>query len=263
VFSIRGVCGGGVMGVGPAYGVPSGGGSGITDGDKGDITVSGGGSSWTLDDKTVTNAKLADVTTGVLKGRHSDGAGAVEDLTPEQATSMLLTFTDTLKGLTPPPVDVSGFFLRDDGSWVDPIPASIDICLSAVDATGQTFTFAAATPRQLTLLTEAVNPGSHYDTATGRYTPTKAGVYEVNGVIQTPTVASTGIAFIYKNGVSVAGGTYIPVTPTSGMRVGVTTLVYMNGTTDYLELWGYSSGAGTSAAGNGVYIQFNARLVSI
>jgi hypothetical protein len=64
-------------------------GSGLTDGDKGDITVSGGGSSFTIDNNVVTNAKLADMANATIKGRLTAGTGDPEDLTAAQARSVL------------------------------------------------------------------------------------------------------------------------------------------------------------------------------
>lgn len=96
----------------------SGGGTvGLTDGDKGDITVASSGAAWTIDPKAVTLAKIQDISTTVILGRISGGSGVTEQLNPTQATSMLNTFTLTAKGLVTAPGTLNGYFLKDDGSW--------------------------------------------------------------------------------------------------------------------------------------------------
>ena len=68
-------------GVESSWQAPAGG--GVTDGDKGDVTVSGTGATWTLDADTVTYAKLQNVTAASrLLGRGSAaGAGDPQEIT--------------------------------------------------------------------------------------------------------------------------------------------------------------------------------------
>ncbi len=55
-------------------------GAGISDWDKWDITVSGSGATWTIDNAVVTNAKMADMATKTYKGRTSALTGVPEDV---------------------------------------------------------------------------------------------------------------------------------------------------------------------------------------
>ena len=97
---------------------------GLSDGDKGDVTVSGTGATFTIDSGVVTNAKQADMTQATIKGRASGaGTGAPTDLTATQATAILNAFTGDsgsggLKGLVPAPSsgDASKV-LTGDGNW--------------------------------------------------------------------------------------------------------------------------------------------------
>ena len=90
--------------------------------------------------------------------------------------------------------------------------------------------------------TKEFDTNSNYDNATNyRFTPTVAGYYQiVVGFGQNVTGGTLSLMAIYKNGSAYKYGT--AVTTFSG-SVNMTCLVFMNGSTDYVEAYGFISGA--------------------
>lgn len=62
--------------------------TGVTDGDKGDITVSASGATWTVDNSAISYAKIQNVTASSLLGRGSSGFGAPQEITIGSGLSM-------------------------------------------------------------------------------------------------------------------------------------------------------------------------------
>ena len=97
----------------------------------------------------------------------------------------------------------------------------------------------AGTRTKITFATEYFDTNNNF--ASSRFTPTVAGYYQVNLSLQESNGTSTILqAELYKNGASYAVGGYIGTAGTYYIA-GVSVLVYMNGTTDYLEGYCYSS----------------------
>lgn len=91
------------------------------DGDKGDITVGGTGTTLTIDAAAVTNAKLADMPAGTVKCRVGS-TGAPTDTTLATFVGVLPPFGPTTNGTVAAPGSPVGNFLRDDGLFV---PATV------------------------------------------------------------------------------------------------------------------------------------------
>jgi hypothetical protein len=101
----------------------------LTDGDKGEITVSASGATWTIDNDVVTLAKLAHMATARVIGRTTGGTGSPELLTISGTGSVAMTNTPTL--VTPvlgaaTATSINGITIEAGGSGTLTMAGSID-----------------------------------------------------------------------------------------------------------------------------------------
>jgi hypothetical protein len=120
-----------------------------------------------------------------------------------------------------------------------------------------TTSISAGTRAKVTFATEVFDTNSNF--ASSRFTPTVAGYYQINLSFQDTGTVTILQAELYKNGSSYVTGGYIGTAATFYIAA-VSTLVYMNGTTDYLEGYCYSS-ATASVGGAAVATFFTGALV--
>ncbi len=100
----------------------------VADGDKGDVTVSSSGATWTIDNDVVSNAKAANMANATIKCRTTAGTGDPEDCTATQTTALLNAVVGDsgsggTKGLVPAPSSgdaAAGKYLKADGTWTAP-----------------------------------------------------------------------------------------------------------------------------------------------
>ena len=120
----------------------------------------------------------------------------------------------------------------------------------------------AATFTKLQFDTKEYDTNTNYSISTYQFTPTVAGYYQINAAYYMSIASNTslkGIA-LYKNGVGYKYN-FSDAGPSGYDGVSVSSLVYCNGTTDYIEMYAYNSIGGTTQNSitytwfNGVFIR--------
>ena len=129
---------------------------------------------------------------------------------------------------------------------------------SAYQSSGQTVN--ATTVTKLQFETEEFDTASCFDNSTNyRFTPTVAGYYQVSGGYTLNTINTYCKLALYKNGSNykfISNG----YSSTQGGAFG-SCLVYMNGSTDYIELYAEVGATNVMATGSPVYTYFQAAMV--
>lgn len=113
---------------------------------------------------------------------------------------------------------------------------------------------ANATFTKMNLQTEEFDTASCFDNTTNyRFTPNVAGYYQINGhALFSPSAGGMMLISIYKNGTRFKDGLATPNGSSVAAECVVSSLVYMNGSTDYVELYVFQS------SGSAMSLQLNA-----
>lgn len=116
-------------------------------------------------------------------------------------------------------------------------------------------TFSASGETKVNFDTELWDTNNNF--ASSRFTPTVAGYYQINACVS--AALTTGYVFIAKNGAVYNRGFQ---TQSAVVSFTVSSIVYCNGTTDYIEIYlGNQTGSSTTVNNLATLTWFNGALV--
>ena len=144
-----------------------------------------------------------------------------------------------------------------DGTLGITLPAAAAPAFSAYCSSGQSIS--SGTFTKIQYQTKEFDTNSNYDNATNyRFTPTVAGYYQINGSFEAVNNCAAVVS-IYKNGSQYKQSAY-PAS-TYFYSATVSAIVYLNGSTDYVEMYGFSGGSSNTTQ-TGIYLNwFNGAMI--
>jgi hypothetical protein len=124
-------------------------------------------------------------------------------------------------------------------------------------------TVSGSTYTKVAFNTELFDTNSNFDTSLSRFTPTVSGYYQINfSVYFQASTATAVLAALYKNGTSIRRFDCYSNTANGldDWSTNGSTLVYMNGSTDYLEVYGFLVTGSPAFTGGQAYSTFEGFL---
>ena len=133
------------------------------------------------------------------------------------------------------------------------MPAFSAYSSSATTLTNNTFT-------KVLFDTEEYDTNSNF--ASSRFTPTIAGYYQINSTVAMASGTYKNELAIYKNGSAYKYGTYPNQVTSDTAFASISSLVYFNGSSDYVEIYAYqNSGGALNTQTSGASNWFNGAMV--
>jgi len=103
---------------------------------------------------------------------------------------------------------------------------------------------------KISINTVTFDTNSNFNTSTYRFTPTVAGYYQINGMAQLLSTSQAYAIAIWKNGGAVSQASGIGASGLNG-SANTSVVIYLNGSTDYVELYMYQTSGGSINANGG------------
>jgi hypothetical protein len=224
--------------------------------DQGDITgvtagtgISGGGTSGTVTVSIDTTVTVDKTTAQTLTNKTLTSPALTTPTISTLTTNGDLLYGTGSGALSRLGIGSSAQVLTVSGggipSWATAASTSFP-AFSAYNSTNQTIS--AATWTKLTYDTETIDTAGNF--ASSRFTPTTSGYYQINATIDIDSTNATPALYcaLYKNGTIYQG--FFAIFGIQELQTGGSSLVYLNGSSDYVELYGrVSVGTGTIYGG--------------
>ena len=198
-------------------------GGAVTDGDKGDISVSSGGTTWTIDDGVVSYGKIQSVTNNRLLGRSDTAGGQVQEITVGTGLSLSAgTLTATSGSMVYPGAGVA---VSTGSAWGTSKASPSGDIVGTTDSqvlTNKTISGASNTLSNVNLASQVTGTLPVANGGTGATTSTGSGsvVLATSPTLTTPLLGvATGTSF---NGITGLSSTTPIVDGTAAIGTGTT-----------------------------------------